>query len=75
MKLRLESLKHPNVYQLFLEDGTQQIATKNLDPGRKVYDEDLIDVKGVEYRTWNPYRSKLAAAIKNNLYTDYLNII
>ena len=35
--------------------------------GKKVYNERLVRYKGKEYRTWNPYRSKLAAAILNGL--------
>ena len=35
--------------------------------GFKVYGEDLVTVDGGEYRLWNPYRSKLAAAIMNRL--------
>jgi len=37
--------------------------------GYEVYGEQLIKIGGVEYRVWNPYRSKLAAAIKNGLKT------
>ncbi len=46
-----------------------KILTKNRVPGKKVYGEQLIKIDGVEYRVWNPYRSKLAAAIKNGLKT------
>lgn len=46
-----------------------KILTKNRVPGKKVYGEQLIKIGGVEYRVWNPYRSKLAAAIKNGLKT------
>jgi fibrillarin-like pre-rRNA processing protein len=35
--------------------------------GKKVYSERLVRYKGKEYRAWNPYRSKLAAAILNGL--------
>jgi fibrillarin-like pre-rRNA processing protein len=38
-----------------------------LTPGRRVYGEKLIEIHGVEYRIWNPYRSKLAAGILNGL--------
>lgn len=31
--------------------------------GQRVYGEHLRSEKGVEFRSWNPYRSKLAAAI------------
>ena len=41
----------------------KQLATKNLDPGRIVYGEKLIPVEGIEYRTWDPRRSKLGAMI------------
>lgn len=43
-------------------DG-KNIFTKNLTPGRSVYGEKLIVADGVEYRHWNPYRSKLAALV------------
>ncbi|UCF13574.1 MAG: fibrillarin-like rRNA/tRNA 2'-O-methyltransferase [Thermoplasmatales archaeon] len=43
----------------------KRIFTENLDScrGIKVYNEKLITYKKREYRSWNPYRSKLAAAI------------
>ncbi len=59
--------KHPQIFQVFFEDGTQRLATKNLSPGRNVYGEKLIRCEGVEYRLWDPFRSKLAAAIMKNL--------
>lgn len=56
------------VYVARLEDGTERLATRNLTPGRRVYGERLVKWKdGYEYREWNPYRSKLAAAILNGL--------
>jgi fibrillarin-like pre-rRNA processing protein len=57
----------PAIYQVILEDGAQRLATKNLTPGRNVYGERLIRYEGVEYRLWDAYRSKLAAAILKNL--------
>lgn len=46
-----------------------QIATENLVPGVSVYGEQLIkdQSKDVEYRIWNPNRSKLAAGLMNGL--------
>ena len=44
-----------------------RLATKNLVPGQKVYNEKLLHVDGTEYRLWDPFRSKLAAAIKKGL--------
>ncbi|MEM0314145.1 MAG: fibrillarin-like rRNA/tRNA 2'-O-methyltransferase, partial [Candidatus Bathyarchaeia archaeon] len=57
---------HPRfqqVYQVTLDDGTQRLATRNLTPGRSVYGEKLVRYEGVEYRVWDAFRSKLAAAI------------
>ena len=44
-----------------------KIATANMVRGAKVYGEDLVSESGTEYRLWNPYRSKLAAAILNGM--------
>ncbi|MEA3254410.1 MAG: fibrillarin-like rRNA/tRNA 2'-O-methyltransferase [Candidatus Altiarchaeota archaeon] len=52
----------PGVYKL-----KGRIATENSSPGFRVYDEKLIKEKGREYRIWDPYRSKLAAAILGGL--------
>ncbi|MEM0360601.1 MAG: fibrillarin-like rRNA/tRNA 2'-O-methyltransferase [Candidatus Diapherotrites archaeon] len=52
-------------FGIFSEKG--RIFTKNLSIGKKVYGEKLVEVKGIEYREWIPYRSKLCAAIKNGL--------
>jgi len=41
----------------------KRLATKNLDPGKIVYGEKLIPVEGIEYRTWDPRRSKLGAMV------------
>jgi rRNA 2'-O-methyltransferase fibrillarin (EC 2.1.1.-) len=59
--------RHYGVYIVRFEDGSERLATKNLTPGKRVYGERLIKWGGVEYREWNPYRSKLAAAIANGL--------
>jgi fibrillarin-like pre-rRNA processing protein len=47
-------------------DG-QRLYTANRDPGHRVYGEDLATRDGVEFRAWDPKRSKLAAAILNGL--------
>jgi fibrillarin-like pre-rRNA processing protein len=41
--------------------------------GQKIYNERLILYEGKEFRSWNPYRSKLAAAILNGLTSIYLS--
>jgi fibrillarin-like pre-rRNA processing protein len=43
------------------------LATQNLDTGKSVYGEKIIKIDDVEYRIWEPYRSKLAGAIFKNL--------
>ena len=48
-------------------EGQEKIATENLIPGNQVYKEKLVLKKGIEYRIWEPFRSKLAAAIMNEL--------
>ncbi|MEM7826640.1 MAG: fibrillarin-like rRNA/tRNA 2'-O-methyltransferase [Candidatus Aenigmatarchaeota archaeon] len=45
----------------------KKLYTINLVPGASVYGEALIEIEKKEYREWNPTRSKLAAAILNNL--------
>ena len=46
-----------------------KLFTENLKDckGIKVYNEKLVSYKGKEFRSWNPYRSKLAALISNGL--------
>lgn len=58
---------HTGIYQILLEDGNQSLATINLIPGHSVYGERLYQINQQEYRVWNPYHSKLAAAVLNNL--------
>ncbi len=43
-------------------DG-RDLFTVNLTPGLRVYGEPLRTVAGVEYRGWDPFRSKLAALL------------
>jgi fibrillarin-like pre-rRNA processing protein len=52
----------PGVYR---HDG--RLYTQNLHPGVAVYGERLRSINDSEYRSWNPYKSKLAAAIMNGL--------
>ena len=41
----------------------KQLCTINLVPGQNVYGEKLAKENNVEYREWNPFKSKLAASI------------
>jgi len=45
------------------EAGRVRLATRSLAPGTRAYNEELLKIGGEEYRTWDPYRSKLAAAL------------
>lgn len=63
---------HPSfqgVFWVILEDGSRRLATKNLAPQHSVYGERLLKFQGVEYRVWDAFRSKLAAAILKGLLT------
>ena len=50
---------------IFKLDG--KLATINIANGTKVYGEDLINEGDVQYRLWNPFRRKLAAAIMKKM--------
>lgn len=62
----IEQHRHRGIY---IAKGKEDVlVTKNLVPGESVYGEKRISVEvgeGVkdEYRVWNPFRSKLAAAV------------
>ena len=53
--------------------GRHVLATINLTPGRSFYGEALVRLKyggeTIEFRLWDPYRSKLSAAILNRLHS------
>lgn len=64
-KAFIEPHRHEGV---FIARGKEDaLVTKNLVIGDSVYGEKKIDVQDengkIEYRVWNPFRSKLAAAI------------
>ena len=54
-------------YYWFNLEGEKKLFTENLSPGKQVYKEKLLVKKGIEYRNWEPFRSKLAACIMNGL--------
>ncbi|XP_022236935.1 rRNA 2'-O-methyltransferase fibrillarin-like isoform X2 [Limulus polyphemus] len=64
-KVFVEPHRHEGV---FIARGKEDaLVTKNLIPGDSVYGEKRVSVEDlngkIEYRVWNPFRSKLAAAI------------
>ncbi len=60
-------MKQTNIKGVFRDK--KQIFTENLPSakGIKVYNERIVKNKDKEFRAWNPYRSKFAAAILNKL--------
>ncbi|BFZ53975.1 Small subunit processome complex component [Savitreella phatthalungensis] len=69
-KVIIEPHRHAGI---FIARGKEDmLVTKNLTPGESVYNEKRISVEGaegtkVEYRVWNPFRSKLAAGVLGGL--------
>jgi fibrillarin-like pre-rRNA processing protein len=43
----------------------RELYTRNLRPGERVYGEELVQEAAVEFRHWDPWRSKLAAYLLN----------
>ncbi|KAM4015637.1 rRNA 2'-O-methyltransferase fibrillarin [Anomaloglossus baeobatrachus] len=64
-KVVVEPHRHEGVF--ICRGKEDALVTKNLVPGESVYGEKRISVEEgevkTEYRAWNPFRSKLAAAI------------
>ncbi|KAF9943714.1 fibrillarin, partial [Mortierella alpina] len=65
-KVTVEPHRHEGI---FVAHGKEDyLLTKNLVPGESVYGEKRISIEGadgakVEYRVWNPFRSKVAAGV------------
>jgi fibrillarin-like pre-rRNA processing protein len=68
-----EHERFKSVYWVELDDGARKLATVNMARGTQVYGERLVEIEGVEYRLWDPYRSKLAAAIMKNIKENPIN--
>ncbi|MFW6230739.1 MAG: fibrillarin-like rRNA/tRNA 2'-O-methyltransferase [Nanoarchaeota archaeon] len=58
----MKPVRHDNV---FLD--RRKLCTVNRIPGTEVYGERLVSEKGIEYRHWDPKRSKLGAALAKNM--------
>ena len=54
-------------------NGIREYATPNLVRGLTVYGEKLVKLDDEEYRIWDPFRSKLAAAMRRGLRDFPLN--
>lgn len=73
-KVIVEQHRHAGVFIVKGKDDA--LATLNMDPGHSVYNEKRVVVeegeKKVEYRVWNPFRSKIASAIGNGIENIYM---
>jgi len=56
-------MKSSEIHGVFKERNRLFTENPDLCKGLKTYNEKLVDYKGKQFRSWNPYRSKLAAAI------------
>ncbi len=61
----------PAPWERVYRDG-RDLFTVNRNPGARVYGETLSTVDGVEYRGWDPFRSKLAAFLLKGAPADVL---
>ena len=59
-------MKEIRIFQVKIGDE-EQLATKNIVKGTKTPKEKIVLVNDEEFLEWNPYNSKLAAAIRNGL--------
>jgi len=71
----IEKHRHAGI---FIAHGKEDaLVTKNMVPGEAVYGEKRIAVENategkIEYRVWNPFRSKIAAAILGGVENIYI---
>ncbi|TFG07878.1 MAG: fibrillarin-like rRNA/tRNA 2'-O-methyltransferase [Promethearchaeota archaeon] len=72
---RTDIRNHPKFENVYISGPLEnaKMYTKNLTPGQNVYGEKLVEYKGIEFREWDPYRSKLAALISENPITNFLS--
>jgi len=73
-KVIVEKHRHDGI---FIAHGKEDaLVTKNMVPGESVYGEKRIAVENaegkVEYRVWNPFRSKIAAAVLGGVENIYI---
>lgn len=79
-KVTIEAHRHEGVF--IARSKEDALVTLNSTPGKDVYGEKRIQVEGppgpdgnpvkLEYRVWNPFRSKIAAAILGGV--DHIHI-
>lgn len=67
-------MKNVDAISYVTVNGKEHIATINLLKGITLYGEKLISRNGNEYRTWDPFRSKLAAAYIKGLHFEFSSV-
>ena len=67
-------MKNVDVISYVTLNGKEHIATVNLLKGVTLYGEKLVTRNGNEYRTWDPFRSKLAAAYIKGLNFEFTDV-
>lgn len=67
-------MKNVDAISYVTVNGKEHLATINLLKGVTLYGEKLISRDGNEYRTWDPFRSKLAAAYIKGLQFEFSNV-
>lgn len=60
------------IFEVYEDRARRRLYTLNLTPGKKVYDEFLVNQNNIEYREWDAYSSKLAAVILNGCRNIFL---
>lgn len=65
-KIRADK-KWSGLFWFRFDDGTERPATASLAKGTDVYNEKIVQDRDFEYRVWDPYRSKLSAALLHKL--------
>lgn len=72
---KTEIRNHPRFYNVFISGSPEKLKlyTRNSDKGYRVYGERLVKQNEIEYREWDPYRSKLAALLLENPETSILS--
>ena len=66
----MQQTNNPGIYEI--RKKNRILLTKSLAPGKKVYTEDLIPEGKDEYRTWDPFKSKLCAALLKGMKSSYI---
>ena len=60
------------IFEVYEDRANRKLYTISLNPGKRVYDEQLVKQNNIEYREWDPYGSKLATAILNGCSNIFL---